>query len=519
MNIKDEVVFYNITPFKETEDIKDRCNIDYIEKELKKLFPDDVFAVKSAIINESGKYQSKANAIEKALPFLAQLKGLPSYCDVRISLKTGDFYEDIIVWSPLKWNERFLGTCGGGTSTGGTGYFGKPDNTARGTTVPYAIMNGFSSATADAGNVTGFDDRMIDPESGEIRKELYENWRHRATNDMARFGKAVTEILHNKKIKYSYLNGGSGGGRQCITQVQEYPDSFDGVWASCPAINWCKFVPAGYFILSVIHHYGNTLTSEKIKYISQKVRDSVGGDDKYYKLTERVDFDALSLVGKKTKGGIITDNDARAMNEIWNGPVRKNGEKLWYGFYPGGTFWNVGIPIGAFYYSLFRKKAKPFYLSTVYLRWVNQNPKWKCDNITKDEYEQLFDESVRLFGDSASDNADLTEFAKHGKLLLDHGTDDPLIPVDGSIDYYKKVCSLMGKDKTEKFFKLFIMPGDSHGNCRGKGGGMTTAEGLKTLMNWVENGTEPKTVETVRVNMKGELLEKGTQNVYKVSNI
>ena len=63
------------------------------------------------------------------------------------------------------------------------------------------------------------------------------------------------------------------------------------------------------------------------------------------------------------------------------------------------------------------------------------------------------------------------------------------------------------------------MPGDSHGNCRGKGGGMTTAEGLKTLMNWVENGTEPKTVETVRVNMKGELLEKGTQNVYKVSNI
>ena len=48
---------------------------------------------------------------------------------------------------------------------------------------------------------------------------------------------------------------------------------------------------------------------------------------------------------------------------------------------------------------------------------------------------------------------------------------------------------------------------------------MTTAEGLKTLMNWVENGTEPKTVETVRVNMKGELLEKGTQNVYKVSNI
>ena len=516
MKIKDDVIFYDMTPFKETEGIKERCNIRYIEDELKKIFPDDTFSVKSSTINESGKYQSKANVIEKTLPFLAQLKGLPAYCDVRISLQTGEFFEDIIIWSPLKWNERFWGTCGGGTSTGGIGYFGKPDNTARGGSIPYALMNGFSAATADAGNVTGFDDRMVDEKTGEIIRELYENWRHRATNDMARFGKAVTEILHGKKIKFSYLNGGSGGGRQCITQIQEYPDSFDGVWASCPAINWCKFVPESYFILSVINHYGNTLNAKKIKYISQKARDSVGGDSEYYKITERIDFDATALIGEKTKGGIISENDANAMNELWYGPTGKNGERFWYGFYPGGTFWNVGIPVGAFYYTVLSKKAKPFYLSTAYIRWIKRNTKWKCSNITKNEYEDILNESVRIFGDSASDKPNLSEFAKHGKLIVDHGTDDPLIPVDGSIDYYKKVCDYMGENVVDKFFKLFIMPGDSHGNCRGKGGGMTESEGMKKLIDWVENGTEPKTVETVRVNMKGELLARGRQEVYKI---
>ena len=515
MNAKNDIIFFDMSPYKETEGIRERCKAAYIEEQLQKRFPEDHFTVTYAAVNESGIYQSRQNLAEKIMPFLARLKGLPAYCDVRITLRTGDFSEDIIVWSPLKWNERFLGTCGGGTSTGGLGYFGQPDNTARGMTVPFGVMNGFSSATADAGNVNGFDDRMLDPDTREIRRELYENWRHRATNDMARFGKAVTEILHNKPIRYSYLTGGSGGGRQCLTQVQEYPDSFDGVWASCPAINWCKFVPESYYIVSVMQHYGNSLNPEKIKYISQKVRDSVGGDEKYYKLTKRVDFDAQQLVGDKTKGGVITQNDAKAMTEIWDGPHRKNGERMWYGFYPGGTFWNVGIPIGAFYYSLTGKKVRPFYLSTAYLRWVVHDPKWKCKKMTKDEFEKLFDESVRLYGDSASDKANISAFAAHGKLMVDHGTDDPLIPVEGTLDYYRKVCQTMGQSDVDRFFKLFIMPGDSHGNCRGKGGGMTASEGFTALMNWVENGIAPEKVKTVRVNMKGQLLSRSEQEVYK----
>lgn len=518
MKEKDSCVFYPIDTLAESAETESRCTVAFLTKQLTRRIPDARFTVTSASVNRSGIYQGRANAIEKALPFLAKLRGLPPYCDVRITVQTGTELETIIVWVPLSWNGRFLGTCGGGTSTGGIGYFGKPDNTSRGTTVPFAIMNGFAAATADAGNVTGFDDRMIDPQTHALRQDYYENWRHRTTHDMARFGKAVTEILHDRSIKFAYLNGGSGGGRQCLVEVQEHPEDFDGVWASCPAINWCRFVPESYFMTEVLRKCGNRLNPAKIRHFAEAARRSVGGDEAYYNMTERIAFDAYNCVGERTKGGVITAADADAMNGLWDGPRRKNGERLWYSFRPGGTFWNVGLPVGAFYYTALRKKARPFYLSTVYLRWVKHDPKIKRKALEKESFETLFDESVKLFGDSAADKADLSAFASHGKLLIDHGTDDPLIPVEGTLDYYHKVVAAMGKDAVDAFLKLFLMPGDSHGNCRGKGGGMTASTGLKTLIDWVECGVEPETVPVVRVDWKGNTLSTGKRSVYRLEN-
>ena len=73
-----------------------------------------------------------------------------------------------------------------------------------------------------------------------------ENWRANATHNMTVFGKAVAEILHERPIQYAYMNGGSGGGRQSMVEAQEFPEDYDGIWASCPAINWTKFLIAGF---------------------------------------------------------------------------------------------------------------------------------------------------------------------------------------------------------------------------------------------------------------------------------
>lgn len=67
----------------------------------------------------------------------------------------------------------------------------------------------------------------------------------------------------------------------------------------------------------------------------------------------------------------------------------------------------------------------------------------------------------------------------------------------------------MGKEKVDSFFRLYLVPGDGHGNCWNEQPGITESNGLKALMDWVENGIYPEEIEGVQVSMKKkEILKK-----------
>ena len=94
---------------------------------------------------------------------------------------------------------------------------------------------------------------------------------------------------------------------------------------------------------------------------------------------------------------------------------------------------------------------------------------------------------------------------------MDHGMDDPLIPTDGTIDYYRKLVQHFGgKAAVDAFCRLYINPGDNHGNCWGNGPGITQSAGMKALMDWVEHGITPTKLYKVRIHPKtGVILEEG----------
>lgn len=511
---KEQCQFFDTSKLKETEGIRKRCRADFIEEALMERFPDEKIVVTTVQLNETGIYEGTKNFLSRFLKLSKKQKGLPPYCEIQLQHIMDGGIEKIIIWSPLSWNDRFAGTAGGGTCTGGQKHITCADNTVRGWTLPYALMNGFTAATADAGNVDGFKDYMVDSETGKIRKTLYENWRAGTTHWMTILGKAIAEILHCRPVKYSYMNGGSGGGRQSLMEAQEYPDDYDGIWASCPAINWTKFVITGLWPIAVMNTYGHILPPKKIRYFTEQVWKSVGGAKQYYALERKVEFDPYQLVGEKTKAGIVTKLDAMIMQKIWDGPRKKDGTRLWYGFRPGVVFWNVGIPVGSFYYSLMAKKPKPFVITTNYARWVTQNRKEKFSKITISEFEELFEKSSLKFSDAAGDKADLSAFAAHGgRLIIDHGLNDPLIPVDGTIDYYKRLCEASGgQENVRSFLRLYLMPGDGHGNCWSQGPGITESGGMSALMKWVEKDEAPEELRAVRVDKKsGELIEQITR--------
>jgi hypothetical protein len=231
---RDKIKFFDTSGLVETPDIRSRCSADYLQAQLQSRFPGETIRVVSAAVNETGRYKRKANLILMLLGAGSTIKGLPAFCEVKLEHQTGKFTELITVWSPLAWNDRFTGAAGGGTVTGGSGCITKPNNTSRGTTIPMAICNGFTVATSDGGNPAGRNDWALDPETRALNWDLIENWRAASTHFMTLCGKAVAEILHLRPVRYSYLHGGSGGGRQSMVEAQEFPMDYNGIWASCP---------------------------------------------------------------------------------------------------------------------------------------------------------------------------------------------------------------------------------------------------------------------------------------------
>jgi hypothetical protein len=503
MSIKEDIVFFNTSTLIETSMIEERCHTEYIQEQLKLKLPQETFYVKSAHINRTGIYKGRSNIIMRLLGVTSTIKNLPVYCEVEIDHIVDGTPEHIIIWSPFSWNDRFAGTAGGGTSTGGRNHITSPENTTRGWTVPYAIVNGFTAATTDSGNSLHSHHWAINKETRELNESRIESWRANGTHHMTVFGKLVAEILHRRPVKYSYFHGGSGGGRQALVEAQEFPEDYDGIWATCPAINWTKFVLSGLWPISVMNSFKRTLNRHKIEHFMHAVHTSVGGSEVFYKQTYKIDYKAASLIGQKTKGGIIDEKDAIIMQKIWDGPCTADGTSLWYGFWPGTKFWNVIIPIGSFYYSFPFMRPKPFIILNSFARWITRNPNQNFINTSMEEFEKLFLAGIRNLSKVNCDIADLSAFAgMGGKLIIDHGTDDPLIPVDGTIEYFKRLCNAHGLESVNRFCKFYLTPGDNHGNCFGNGPGITESEGMLALINWVENGQTPDELETIQINKK-----------------
>ena len=98
MKEKDKIHFFDTLGLSVTENIRQRCNAEYVQKALEKRLPDEHFRVTSVSINETGRYEAKVNWLVKLLWNNGKVEGLPAYCEVLIEHCTGQETENIIVW-------------------------------------------------------------------------------------------------------------------------------------------------------------------------------------------------------------------------------------------------------------------------------------------------------------------------------------------------------------------------------------------------------------------------------------
>jgi feruloyl esterase len=136
--------------------------------------------------------------------------------------------------------------------------------------------------------------------------------------------------------------------------------------------------------------------------------------------------------------------------------------------------------------------------------WVFNDPAWDWRTFDYDRDVAYAD--AKLAAVNASD-PDLDAFkSRGGKILMYSGWADPIGPPMDAINYYQRVEEAIGgRQKTESFFRLFMVPGMAH--CGGDRDPSVVYgppvpispvikidpqhDVLSALVRWVENGSPP----------------------------
>jgi feruloyl esterase len=417
----------------------------------------------------------------------------PNVCRVTAVTTHPPVGDKVRIWVAIptsNWNGRFLGNGGGGFSGGSAGAVNAP------------VAAGYAAGATDTGHEGASGSFALDA-NGRLNWQLIRDNAHVGIHEMTVTGKALTQAMYGLAPKYSYFNGCSTGGRQGLSEVQRYPQDYNGVVSGAPAINWNRFHIQHMWGPVAMNAANNPVAACKLDAATNAaiaacdgidgVKDGVIEDPK------RCTYDPKPLIGTSAGDcGPFTEADANIIRKLWDGPRRQDGSFMWYGLPRGAdlkALWTSrGTPL----------RPVPFGISMDWYRYfLTQDPKFDGNTITPDAYERFWDQSVEQYGAVfGTDNPDLTGFRdRGGKAIVWHGWADQLITAEGTVDYYKRVQEQMGgARKTSEFVRLFMAPGVGH--CGG-GAGPIPGGQLEALMAWVEEGKAPESLVATRPAQNG----------------
>lgn len=390
-------------------------------------------------------------------------------------------------WLPLAWNGRFLGTGNGGLN----GCIQYED-------VAYGTSRGF----ATVGSNNGHNGISGSPFLGN--PAAVEDYVRRSLHLSAVLGKMIVAEFYGQAQTRSYYIGCSGGGRQGLREVQEFPGDFDGVVVGAPAVAFANLTSWRGSFYGRAGEPGDArfLTSDEWRMVTEDVLAQCDALDGY------VDgiIEAPDLCHYRPAALLCRDDgdedDIRCLTGAQLATVRS----VFSDFYgTDGSLIFPRIPPGADPAAL--ANGKPFQYSVDWFRYVlHQDPAWDPRTIGQDDY--TLSATLDPFGVQTW-RGDLSAARSRGvKILHYHGLRDPLITSDNSGRYYEHVSQTMGLTSREMdgFYRYFRVGGMNH--CAGGPGAVRIGnradnvagwqpEGnvLSAIVRWVEDGVAPETIE------------------------
>ncbi|KAK6192932.1 hypothetical protein LQW54_012981 [Pestalotiopsis sp. IQ-011] len=421
--------------------------------------------------------------------------GSVDLCEIAIEYTHPGQNDVVNTWVGLpldaaSWNSRFQMAGGGGWTAGGE------------STILAPVAAGYSSSSTDGGHTavqSTADWGLVNP--ANTNWPALWDFSSVALIEAAKLGKLATEIYYGEKPKYSYWNGCSTGGRQGHAMGQKYPDQFDGIVAGSPAINWERFQLQQFWSDFEAQELGIQPPSCALQAITTAATaacDELDGvKDSVIAYPGQCKFDAKSLIGQMVnctspQGAFtITEDVAELANAIWQGPRSVEGDFQWYGLNPDAS---LGGLLSTTCTTVDNCTVIPWQIGLDWLQvFLARNASYDTTTLTHEQWDRFYRQSVNEHASViGTDDPDLTDLKEAGtKLLTWHGTQDPLIPSNGTIDYYERASAFNG-DSFNDYYRFFLAPGVGH--CGGGPGLDPSGTVFDVLRAWVENGTVPETL-------------------------
>ena len=419
------------------------------------------------------------------------------YCSVTVDVRPVDPSAppiEVSVALPTQWNKKAMHfQCGGwcGTLVQGAGkVVGMSD-------LASPVARGYAGFGSDGGHKS----HGLDGSFG-MNDEALENFvgdQLRKTRDTAVY---LMKVRYGQGPVRTYSSGGSGGGREAMYTADRWPELYDGViayypvWAAGPAFY-------GWHTLGVaMSAPGAWSNPAKQALISRSVIASCdaldGAVDGLVSNVKACNYDPAVLRcenGADLGNTCLSDVQLQALRVggfttplTLPYPMANGLDKtVAYNVLNAGTVPSMGaVPPG-----MPLSFAMPFgYMLTEPLvrNWILRDASFDPlqFSFTGNGYIQ---QRMKYISSRMDVNPDISPFIKKGgKLIIVHGSVDPLQSADWSDEYMKRATAAMGESAVKSSIRYYRVPGYAHG----EGGAFTVSvDTLTALEQWVEGGAAP----------------------------
>jgi feruloyl esterase len=389
------------------------------------------------------------------------------------------------LWLPVaaKWNGRLLGAGVGGDA----GIFNYTDMSLR-------LDEGFAAVTTDSGHKASQTRWM----AGRKARVDYE---HRATHLTALAAKSLVARFYGRAANKSYFLGCSGGGRQALKEMQNYPSDYDGIIAGAPG----PYMPLisvrmmWFSLLQKKNPAGALGDADWALYEAAANKACDANDGVVDGIVEnplQCRFKPATLACKPGQTSNCLTAPKLTMLERIIAPMRdERGRAMDIGLLPGVRT-RPGPP-------------SPL-LRAMWADAVYDDPNWNADTFQRTRDLML---ANRVMPELRADRTAIAPFlARGGKAIIYQGWQDPSVIAGPTIAYYRALGRANGGAAAlARNVRLFMVPGMYH--CRGGPGAdqfgasaqKTTPEDasrdmLWAMINWTERNQAPERLTSARID-------------------